>query len=244
MDNYVDIAIAVIFLFMMVEGWIKGLVRSIIGIIGYIAAFIIAKFYYVDMADFLTDRFEWFQNLKVNISDSIMASFSGNAQLEQALASGSHADLSKALENKEVLDQLDLPTLITDRVSTFAQSVDIANTQRSAVEGLAELIANGILYGISFMLVVLLVLVTVKFIGLILDGATEVPIIKQANKLGGLIFGAVKACFFIFLIMATVVFIAPLTPEMNVIETINASTVGVYFYNNNILLILLDIFLN
>lgn len=244
MDNYVDIAIAVIFLFMMVEGWIKGLVRSIIGIIGYIAAFIIAKFYYVDMADLLSERFEWFRNLKTNISDSIMASFSGNAQLEQALASGSHADLSQALENKDVLDQLDLPTLITDRVSTFAQSVDIASTQRSAVEGLAELIANGILYGISFMLVVLLVLVTVKFIGLILDGATEVPIIKQANKLGGLIFGGVKACFFIFLIMTTVVFIAPLTPEMNVLETINSSTVGVYFYNNNILLILLDIFLN
>ncbi len=43
MDNYVDIAIAVIFLFMMVEGWIKGLVRSIIGIIGYIAAFYYCK---------------------------------------------------------------------------------------------------------------------------------------------------------------------------------------------------------
>ena len=244
MYNYVDIAIALIFLFMMIEGWIKGLVRSIIGIIGYIAAFIIAKFYYVDMAEFLMARFEWFRNLKDNISQSIMASFNGNAQLQAALESGSQADLSQALENQEVLDQLDLPTMITEKVSTFAQSVDIAETQQSAVEGLAELVANGILYGISFMLVVMLVLLTVKLIGLILDGATEVPIIKQANKLGGLLFGTVKACFFVFLIMTTVVFIAPLTPEMNIIETINASTVGVYFYNNNILLILLDIFLN
>lgn len=244
MYNYVDIAIAVIFLFMMVEGWIKGLVRSIIGIIGYIAAFIIAKFYYIQMADFLTSRFEWFRNLKTNISESIMSSFNGNAQLQEAISSGSQADLSQALENKEILDQLDLPSTLTDKVSTFAQSVDISGTQQSAVEGLAEFISNGILYGISFMLVVMLVLLTVKLIGLILDGATEVPIIKQANKLGGLIFGAVKACFFIFLIMTTVVFIAPLTPEMNIIETINSSTVGVYFYNNNILLILLDIFLN
>jgi len=244
MYNYVDIAIAIIFLFMVIEGWIKGLVRSIIGIIGYIAAFIIAKFYYVDMAEFLTTRFEWFRNLKTNISESILSSFSGNAQLQAAIESGSHADLSQALENKDVLDQLDLPATLTDKVATFAQSVDIASTQKNAVEGLAELIANGILYGISFMLVVLLVIFVVKLVGLILDGATEVPIIKQANKLGGLIFGAVKACFFIFLIMTTVVFIAPLTPEMNIIETINTSTVGVYFYNNNVLLILLDIFLN
>lgn len=244
MYNYVDIAIAVIFLFMMIEGWIKGLVRSIIGIIGYIAAFIIAKFYYVDMAEFLMTRFEWFRDLKENISQSIMSSFNGNAQLQAAIESGSHADLSQALNNQEVLDQLDLPSMLTDKVSTFAQSVDIAATQQNAVEGLAELVANGILYGISFMLVVMLVLLTVKLIGLILDGATEVPIIKQANKLGGLIFGTLKACFFVFLIMTTVVFIAPLTPEMNIIETINTSMIGVYFYNNNILLILLDIFLN
>lgn len=244
MYNYVDIAIALIFLFMIIEGWIKGLVRSILGIIGYIAAFIIAKFYYVDMAEFLSSRFEWFRNLKDNISESILSSFSGNAQLQAAIDSGSQADLSKALENKEVLDQLDLPATITGKVATFAQSVDIASTQKNAVEGLAELIANGILYGISFMLVVLLVIFVVKVIGLILDGATEVPIIKQANKLGGLLFGALKACFFVFLIMTTVVFIAPLTPEMNIIETINSSTVGVYFYNNNVLLILLDLFLS
>lgn len=244
MYNYVDIAIAVIFLFMIVEGWIKGLVRSVIGIIGYIAAFIIAKFYYIDMADYLTSRFGWFRNLKSNISASILSSFNGNAQLQAVMESGSHTDLSQALESKEVLDQLDLPSTITDKVATFAQSVDIASTQKNAVEGLAELVSNGILYGISFMLVVLLVLFIVKLVGLILDGATEVPIIKQANKLGGLLFGAIKACFFIFLIMTTVVFIAPLTPEMNIIETINSSMVGVYFYNNNVLLILIDLFLN
>ena len=244
MYNYVDIAIAVIFLFMMVEGWIKGLVRSIIGIIGYIAAFIIAKFYYKNMAEFLTTRFEWFRNLKGNISESIMSSFNGNAQLQDVLATGSQADLNRALENKDVLENLDLPEMLTDRVATFAQNVDISSTQQNAVEGLAEMISNGVLYGISFMLVVMLVLLAVKLIGLILDGATEVPIIKQANKLGGFIFGTVKACFFVFLIMTTVTFLAPLTPEMNIIETINGSTVGVYFYNNNILLILLDMFLS
>ena len=244
MNNYVDIAIAVIFLFMMIEGWIKGLVRSLIGIIGYIAAFFIAKFYYIDMAEFLVKRFDWFKNLKIHISESIMSSFNGNAQLQAALESGSQTDLSLALENQEVLDKLDLPEMLTDKVATFAQGVDISTTQQNAVEGLAEMVSNGILYGISFMLVVMLVLLSVKLIGLILDGATEVPIIKQANKFGGFLFGTVKACFFVFLLMTTVTFIAPLTPEMNIVQTINSSTIGVYFYNNNLLLILLDIFLN
>ncbi len=244
MYNYVDIAIGVIFLFMMVEGWIKGLVRSIIGIIGYIAAFIIAKFYYVQMAEFLTERFELFRNLKKHISESILSSFSGNAQLQAAVQSNSEANINMALKNKDVLESLDLPQMLTDKIGTFAQSVDISSTQQNAVEGLAESISNGILYGISFMLVVMLVIMTVKLVGLILDGATEVPIIKQANKLGGFIFGTVKACFFVFLLMTLVTFIAPLTPEMNIIETINTSTIGIYFYNNNLLLILLDIVLN
>ncbi len=243
MYNYVDIAIAVIALLMMIEGWIKGLVRSVVGIVGYIAAFIIAKFYYVSTADWLLENVKWFGELKMNMSEAILASFNGNAQLQSAINTGYSTDLSEALKSEAVLSQLNLPLDISDKVASFAGSVDIAATQQNAVEGLADMISRGVLNAVSFFLIVLAVIFVVKLIGMILDAATEVPIIKQVNKLGGLMFGLVKACFFIFLIMTVITFAAPIVPQFDLIETINASQIGVYFYNNNILLLLMDIFL-
>lgn len=244
MYNYVDIAIAVIFLFMMVEGWIKGLVRSIIGLIGYIAAFFVAKFYYIDVSKWLLSNFSWFGELKQSITDTVLASFNSNAQLQTQIGAGYGTDVSEALKNKAVLDQLNLPLDISDKVGAFVSGVDIGASQKTAVEGLADLIASGVIYALSFVLIILAVILLVKIIGLILDVATEVPIIKQANKLGGFLFGAVKACFFVFLIMMAITFLAPIAPQLELIESINTSAVGVYFYNNNILLLLLDIFLD
>lgn len=244
MTNYVDIAIGVIFLYLMIEGWWKGLVRSLIGIVGYVAAFFVAKFYYADMAELLMSRFEWFRDLKDNIAASIMSSFSENVQLQEILSGTTQADLRTTLGNQAVVEGLKLPQSMMNQVANFAEKVDLSAARYGAVEGFAQAVANGIVYGFSFLLVALLVLLAVKLIGLILDGATEVPIIKQVNKLGGLIFGIIKAGIFVFLIMATVAFLSPLAPEMKLVEAIQASYVGAYFYNNNILLILLDIFLS
>lgn len=241
--NYVDIAIAVIFLFTMVEGYIRGLVRSLLGILGYIAAFIVARMYYDDVANWLTENVEWFTSMKAGIVERMQTTFTQNASMTQAIENGSTAELSQALQNDSMLDQLQLPEGIQDQVVDFANGMDLAAGQQNAIQHVASMLADGILYGISFMLIVLGVLLTIKIIGLVLDGMTELPVIKQANKFGGFLFGIAKGALIVFIAMTLAAFTAPLTTDLNIISTIHDSQVGIWFYNNNILLILLDILL-
>ncbi len=241
--NYVDIGIALILLFTLVEGYIRGFIRSMLGILGYIAAFLVAQTYAATVADYALTHFEQVRQMKANIAERVISTFNSNVSMSTALESGSNAQISQALENGNVMEQLQLPEGIQSQLLSFANNADLANSQSNAVNALAENIASGVIYGLSFIAVVIGVLLVIKIGGLILEGIAKLPVLKQANKLGGVIFGLVKGLLLIFLFMALAAFTAPLTTNLDLIPTIQQSTLGVWFYNNNVLLILLEFFL-
>lgn len=238
MHNYVDITIGLIFLLMIIEGYIRGLVRSIVGLLGYIFAFLVAKFYYLPVTNLLKENFEWFRALKPKIMENFIAHFRGGIPGTDASFSGK-GNIQEFFQKGGFLKNKSFSEGLAKSIDQLAKGTDTAQVGGDIVEKSASFVADGIVNGIGFLLVVLLCLLVVKLLGVILDIATEVPLIKQANKLGGVIFGVVKATVFVFVLMLVAMFIGPLFPNLKVAKAIFDSQIGVYFYENNILLVLL-----
>ena len=71
-----------------------------------------------------------------------------------------------------------------------------------------------------------------------LKAISEIPLIKQFNQLGGIIYGFLKSIIIIYIILTIISFIAPMIEQNQIIEIIQQTILTKWLYNNNIILIL------
>lgn len=77
--------------------------------------------------------------------------------------------------------------------------------------------------------------IALRFISALADLIAKLPILKQINKTGGLIYGVIKGIVMVYTILAIVYLVSPLI-KADITKEIDNSLVTKYIYNNNILL--------
>lgn len=87
-----------------------------------------------------------------------------------------------------------------------------------------------------FIAIYIIVKIILKILIILIDVVSKLPVIKQFNELGGIIFGALEGIFIILLIMTVITVITPLTGAYEIANAIQTSHLGAFFYNNNIIL--------
>ena len=65
---------------------------------------------------------------------------------------------------------------------------------------------------------------------------TKLPVIKQFDKIGGILYGLIEALVISYVILAIVSFVSPMLAGTPVVKGIQESYVGSMMYNNNLLL--------
>ena len=86
---------------------------------------------------------------------------------------------------------------------------------------------------IGIFIIVRAVLVLLTFIS---DIITSLPILKQFNEVGGILYGAIKALLIIYVVLAIVFLIICYTNNSTISEAINSSYITRFFYDHNLLL--------
>ena len=89
--------------------------------------------------------------------------------------------------------------------------------------------------------ILLLYLITrlvLRFISALTDLITNLPILKQINKTGGIIYGFLKGVFIIYAILGIIYLISPIISK-NAFDIIDNTIIAKEIYNNNILLTLI-----
>ena len=106
------------------------------------------------------------------------------------------------------------------------------NAIQVAAEGIATISIN---VGVAILLFII-TRIALIFVSALSKIITDLPIIKQFDKTGGIIYGLLKSCVIIFVILALISFISPMIEQKGIIVAINKSFIGSILYNNNILL--------
>lgn len=189
----------------------KGLVNLAVGLIAFIAAIILAIILYRPISNLVIENTQIDENIKEVIIQNFSAKTSDGEQVEvQYVSVWSY-----------------LEKYIGDAVGETQNEIvaDTAETLSIKVINLGVIIA--------IYLVVRVALFALTFIA---DAITSLPILKQLDDVGGIVYGAIKALIIVYVVLAILFFVVGLTANNTISTAIDSSFVTKFFYNNNVLL--------
>ena len=88
---------------------------------------------------------------------------------------------------------------------------------------------------ISFVIVYILVTIILLVLKFVLKIFTKVPVISQIDKLGGTIIGILEGALIVYIVISIISIIQPSPNNGEPAQSIDASYVGSYIYENNVL---------
>ena len=224
--NWMDILVLVIIGSEVFRAFRQGMIRTVIELAAWLVALIAGKLYYKVVASALVARFELFQNLEQNIYLGLTKSLTSEAQLQAAADTG------------RLSGQLQLPKVLGGMTEDLVNKSQ-ASMNQLVFGDLAHKIADTMINGISFMLIVFGIMAVLAILTVVLDQIARLPLLKEANRLGGLLVGVLKGGFSVLVLMTLITFISPFIKQPWLMDGIQNSQVAIYFYNNNILLYLI-----
>ena len=132
---------------------------------------------------------------------------------------------------------------ISDKNHNFIQKY-IMNTitektneaKNRALESTSEVISIKIVEIITAIVVFILIRIIIIILSLILDLISKIPIIKQFNKAGGIIYGLLKSLIIIYIILTIIFIIESVKGNSMISYAIDESIITKVLYNNNIVI--------
>ena len=99
----------------------------------------------------------------------------------------------------------------------------------------AREIAVNIVTGGVFLILFIIIRIVIKFVTALANAVAKLPIIKQFNEMGGLLYGVLRGLLIIYVAMLIIGVAGQINPENTVHQSLNSSYIGKMMYNNNIL---------
>lgn len=208
MSIIVDLVVIGIILLCIITGYVRGLTGSLIKILSFVLSIVIAFVLFVPISNLIIDKTNIDENLEQSIREMI-------------------------IQDNET-EEKNMPTAITDYIGEqVEQAAD--NAKESIVNSTARDVSLTIVKAgtwIVLFIVARILLICLKFItGLI----AKLPVIKQFDKLGGVIYGILEGLIIVYVILAIISFVSPML-NGTLSSAIEESYIGSMMYNNNLLL--------
>lgn len=216
MSIIIDAIILGILVLCIVLGYRKGLTGSLLKIISFVLALVIAFILFKPVSNFIIDKTDWDENLEQGIRNTILSSDKQEETISQ--------------EEKQ-----NMPSVMLDYINKTVENAG-NEAKEAVVDATAKdvsimIINSGVWF--ALFLVARIILIFVKGLTKII---TSLPIIKQFDKLGGIIYGLVEAFIISYAILAVLSFISPVVSGTGILEAVQESFIGSVMYHNNLLL--------
>jgi hypothetical protein len=214
MSLIIDLIILAFVLLCVFFGYKKGLTKCVIKILAFVIAIVIAAIFFKPISNMVIEKTQ----IDDNIKNSIISLVQNDVE-----------------ETGKVSEETDLPQSMVNYIN---ESIDnsINEVKTTVVENAADQISKTVInVGVAIILFIL-ARIALIFVSALSSIITDLPIIKQFDKIGGIAYGLIEALVIIFIILAIISFISPMIEGSGLIVAINKSILGSALYNNNLLL--------
>ncbi|MBR4880574.1 MAG: CvpA family protein [Clostridia bacterium] len=190
MNLAIDIILAVVIASCVITGWRKGFVKSMMNMISFVLAGIGAYIFGFIPADYMYTKV-FLPKLTSIIENSILSDSTGMS-------------LAELFSSKPefFVDILNRYSTVSDVESYYNSGTQLSVTDISSY--MASPIARTISNILGFALVFVVLIIVLGIVTVILDKVCKLPVLKTANKLLGILSGALLGLFFAWLIAAIV----------------------------------------
>lgn len=225
--NWTDIFVLAVILVSGYLGFKKGFMLSLLKLVSFFIAVIVAVKFSPLVAKILAGTFI-FTKIKSGIYDKLMLQQEGHM---------SAANEGAAATAESVVDGLKLPEflkdLISDKVVGNMPNVGELIDYASIVDKISDVLANFIISIISVILLYIIARIALIFAKSIIKKVSKLPVLKQADKLGGFAFGAVEGLLTVYIVFAVLMLFHATPLFRGFFESIETSVLAKYFYENN-----------
>lgn len=182
-------------------GYHRGFIRSVVQLVGLIAAVVIASSLSGSLSTLVYDSFvsEPLQNKVVEAVENAGSS-AASERLDSALDSLPLFLVNAINQNDQATQALDqLQNTVTDSATALAKTL---------VNNVIRPLAIGLFRVVLFILLVILLLVVVKLLTALIKPVTKLPVIRQADGLLGAAIGLLKAILFVLIAVSVMQLLA------------------------------------
>lgn len=210
MGIIVDLIIIAVVLLFIFLGYKKGLTGSLIKLLSFIIAIVVAFVLYKPVANAVIENTVIDDNIRTTLRATL------------------------GVEDKTENTEENVPSTIMDNINKEIENAT-DEVKANVIDQTTITIVN-IGSGIVIFLAVRVILVIISLFAKIL---TDLPVIKQVDKLGGLAYGAIEGIVIVYAVLAVISLTSVIWANNAVVTAIAKSSVGEMLYNNNIILNLL-----
>ena len=105
---------------------------------------------------------------------------------------------------------------------------------------MAEMFARMFIDLVSILILFFTVKLIMTFLAYILNGVASLPVLREFNRLGGVIIGGLKGLLIIFVILAILTPFAAMTDSQVIMQGLDKSKLAKYLYDHNPIISLLQ----
>lgn len=216
----VDLVIVAIFALCILLGYKRGLAGCLIKVLSFFIAIVVSVALFRPAASVVTSNTQ----VDENIQTSIVSVFE-----EDEANKSANKDASKGDDEEEKSSPI--MEYISDKVEGATEE-----KKKEIVNNVAKELAENIIKVLCFISIFIMVRIALRFVKAIANLITKLPIIKQCDKIGGVIYGVLQGFVIVFIGLALVTFISTISGQYAILELVNQSYIGSILNNNNILL--------
>ncbi len=197
-----DLAIVIIFVMCISMGINKGLIRSIIGLFGKVISLIVAFIFSENLGVYIDNTYvhgplrQWLVNELSPTADNVTANIA-DLDLESLFR-----DLPEFFTNIADFLGFDVQTL-SDQYNTIAQQ-SIEQAKAAVIDAMISPLSAIVSRVIAFALIFVICCIAISVLWWLSDLIVNVPIVRQLDKLGGVIFGILNSFLVAFVVVAVV----------------------------------------
>lgn len=212
----IDVIVLAIILIPTIQGFYKGLSTILYGILATIVAVVVTLCIYKPIAGVIIDKTE---------IDEYFAKGIYNILSNQNLEETGLIDHNKTNMSEQVVDIIN--KYLTEALKKSADSV----FEYTSIK-LSHLMVNLL----TLIIMIIIFRIGLAFLKIVIDIISNLPIIKQIDKSGGMILGFLKGFLIVYIIFAVFSTFSPIFENSGILGMIQESKLGSVLYNNNLIL--------
>lgn len=220
MGIILDIVIIAIIALSIFLGYRKGLVKIAVKLCAFLIAIIVSIVFYKPVSNIIINNTQLDEKIESAIIEN------GSIKIEEDEETQNYAQEQEEEQNNESF--LENVQGYVDETITETQNELVRKAAKEISGRLINIIVIVGLFIITRLILILLVLIS--------DVITNIPIIKQFNKLGGILYGIIRGLLLIYAILAIVFLVVSISGNSNILQTIESSVLTEFMYESNILL--------
>lgn len=219
MKMLVDIILVVLVLGFILVGWKRGFLLSVYSLFSMIIAIVLACV----LSPLVSSGIE-----KTGIPDKLETKISSYVETELTDKFGANADVSA----EEAAAELPLPDFLIGKIAENVIEND-ATPIKSISNRIGAKSAEFICDIIAFILVFFIVVAIMMTLKIVLKLATKLPVLKQADAVGGVLIGFVEGILFICVLALLLSVFSSAQSMQGIVDAVEKSHIAKFIYQNN-----------